>query len=175
MNKRLQALGLLLLTFPVGCSRVASTPKNPTGTTSANQTLERNFGVGISSVALVARGNASPQQFVRMEAEQTNLDFVHQWKPPPHDFDFRTLLNGGGACIGDYDGDGRADVYLTRPAGGNRLYRNLGDFRFASGQMDCVPLKFFRRPGNRLLDCAAKSVSGRSTENSTLEYRNEGQ
>jgi hypothetical protein len=35
-----------------------------------------------------------------------------------------------GVAIGDYDGDGRPDLFLTRPFGGNRLYRNLGDFRF---------------------------------------------
>jgi hypothetical protein len=36
----------------------------------------------------------------------------------------------GGVCAGDYDGDGLADIYVTSPRGGNRLYRNLGDFKF---------------------------------------------
>lgn len=47
----------------------------------------------------------------------------------------------GGACLGDYDGDGLLDIYITHwlfyrqagPAvfeGHNRLYRNLGGFRF---------------------------------------------
>jgi len=133
MSKNLRVIVLLLLVLAAGCSRVESTPKNSAGTTSAVQRLEKKTGVAapqITSVALLAAGNASAKQFVRMQAEQTNIDFVHRWNPPDHDFDFRTLLNGGAACIGDYDGDGRADVYLTRPGGGNRLYRNLGDFRF---------------------------------------------
>jgi hypothetical protein len=36
----------------------------------------------------------------------------------------------GGVCTGDLDNDGLADFYVTTPLGGNRLYRNLGDFRF---------------------------------------------
>jgi hypothetical protein len=32
--------------------------------------------------------------------------------------------------LGDYDGDGLADLYLSRPFGGGKLYRNLGGFRF---------------------------------------------
>src|SRR5688572_25713247 len=36
----------------------------------------------------------------------------------------------GGICTGDFDNDGLTDFYVTSPLGGNRLYRNLGDFRF---------------------------------------------
>lgn len=35
-----------------------------------------------------------------------------------------------GVCIGDYDGDGRADFFVAHPYGAQRLYRNLGAFRF---------------------------------------------
>jgi len=33
-------------------------------------------------------------------------------------------------CTGDFDNDGLTDFYVTSPLGGNRLYRNRGDFRF---------------------------------------------
>lgn len=37
----------------------------------------------------------------------------------------------GGVCIGDFDGDGFADIYLPDPHGvGHALYRNRGDFTF---------------------------------------------
>lgn len=37
---------------------------------------------------------------------------------------------GMGACAGDYDNDGRVDLYITN-AGANALYRNAGEGRFA--------------------------------------------
>ena len=53
----------------------------------------------------------------------------------------------GGACLGDYDNDGRLDVYVgfwfmetggNNPIfpGYNRLYRNLGDFHFQDVTLD---------------------------------------
>jgi hypothetical protein len=36
----------------------------------------------------------------------------------------------GGICTGDFDNDGLTDFYVTSPLGGNRLFRNLDDFRF---------------------------------------------
>ncbi|MDH3733253.1 MAG: FG-GAP-like repeat-containing protein [Gemmatimonadota bacterium] len=38
--------------------------------------------------------------------------------------------NGSGVALGDIDGDGLTDVYLSRLDGANALYRNLGDWRF---------------------------------------------
>ena len=39
-------------------------------------------------------------------------------------------LNGSGVACGDVDGDGWCDVYLCGLANGNRLYRNLGGWKF---------------------------------------------
>ena len=69
--------------------------------------------------------------FESLDAEQTGIDFVHQWAPDnQHKVVLGNAFAGGGVCIGDYDSDGLPDVYLTRPHGGGQLYRNLGDFRF---------------------------------------------
>ena len=38
---------------------------------------------------------------------------------------------GGGAAVGDYNGDGLLDIYVTNSAGSNVLYRNNGDGTFA--------------------------------------------
>src|SRR5437762_12539749 len=43
----------------------------------------------------------------------------------------RHLAQGGGVALGDVDGDGLPDIYLTSNQGSNALFRNLGDFRFA--------------------------------------------
>ena len=37
---------------------------------------------------------------------------------------------GTGVAIADYDGDGRPDVFVTNKCATNRLFRNLGDWRF---------------------------------------------
>jgi hypothetical protein len=39
-------------------------------------------------------------------------------------------LNGSGLACGDVDGDGRCDIYLCGLENGNRLYRNLGGWKF---------------------------------------------
>jgi len=40
------------------------------------------------------------------------------------------LLNGSGVAAGDIDGDGLVDLYFASLAGPNKLYKNLGGFRF---------------------------------------------
>ncbi len=42
----------------------------------------------------------------------------------------RHLAQGGGVALGDVDGDGLPDVYLTSNEGSNALYKNLGDWHF---------------------------------------------
>ena len=42
----------------------------------------------------------------------------------------RILEQGAGVCLGDVDGDARADVFLARTEGANALYRNVGGWRF---------------------------------------------
>jgi hypothetical protein len=77
--------------------------------------------------------------FARVLAEQSGVDFVNKGvirqtnaRGEPINFGTGSAQHtAGGVCIGDFDGDNRQDLFLTRPAGGNRLYRNLGDFRFA--------------------------------------------
>jgi hypothetical protein len=74
-----------------------------------------------------------PFLFAQVPAQQAGVDFVYHWNRTPG---YERLLNssavGGGVAIGDYDGDGLPDICLTRPYGGYRLYRNLGDFHFTN-------------------------------------------
>jgi len=67
--------------------------------------------------------------------------------------------HGQGVAVGDYDGDGRPDLYVTN-AGANRLWRNRGDGSFedvtaAAGAGDTrwsVPATFFDADGDGDLD-----------------------
>ena len=45
-------------------------------------------------------------------------------------FTYRNFYNGGGVGIGDINGDGLPDVYLTANMGPNKLYLNKGNLQF---------------------------------------------
>lgn len=69
--------------------------------------------------------------FHELPSDESGISFRNDWDAPAAFESARTLsFAGGGVAIGDYDGDGRSDIYLSRPFGGGKLYRNLGGFRF---------------------------------------------
>ncbi|MFT6862842.1 MAG: hypothetical protein ACJAVK_001402 [Akkermansiaceae bacterium] len=71
------------------------------------------------------------KRFQEIPATASGVDFSNSWNAP-RDYEKALTLSfgAGGVAVGDFDGDDRPDLYLTRPFGGGRLYRNLGDFKF---------------------------------------------
>jgi hypothetical protein len=69
--------------------------------------------------------------FEQLAGEQTGINYGLDWgNPADHLKEFLFITPVGGICTGDFDGDRLPDVYITSPKGGNRLFRNLGDFKF---------------------------------------------
>jgi hypothetical protein len=127
--QRHQLVVLAAMLTIVGCNRPSSlsTPSIEKQA-SPKWTAVEGRGAGIELRSLNNRSVGGSTLFERIESVQTGIDFVLTWKIL-EGYDIETG-NDGGVCLGDYDGDGLADVFLTRPEGGNRLYRNLGGFRF---------------------------------------------
>ncbi|MBI1193911.1 MAG: RNA-binding protein, partial [Bacteroidetes bacterium] len=70
--------------------------------------------------------------FEALSSEQTGIAFVNSIKEDEkiNYFNYGYIYNGGGVAVGDIDGDGLPDLYFSATMGANKLYRNLGDFRF---------------------------------------------
>jgi len=67
--------------------------------------------------------------FTLLPPEQTGVFFTNEldeWKGESN----RVLFNGSGVAIGDFDNDGLPDIYFCSLQGENRLYKNLGGWKF---------------------------------------------
>ena len=92
-------------------------------------TPEWQSGDGHRSAPLAVPGQGKTG-FRLMTAAETGITFtnsVDEWESAAN----RVLLNGSGVAVGDYDADGRPDIYFCSLNGRNTLYRNLGDWRFS--------------------------------------------
>jgi hypothetical protein len=67
--------------------------------------------------------------FLLMPANQTGITFTNELRTDAL-LANQNLLNGAGLALGDYDGDGRCDIFLCSLSGTSRLYRNLGGWKF---------------------------------------------
>ncbi|MDX1627751.1 MAG: VCBS repeat-containing protein [Fulvivirga sp.] len=70
--------------------------------------------------------------FEKLNPDSTKISFVNKLDESA-DFDvfrYRNYYNGGGVAIGDIDNDGLDDIYFVSNTSSNKLYKNLGDFKF---------------------------------------------
>lgn len=91
------------------------------------------FLIGVFVIALFCPGCGQRyEDWLFVQQEDSGIDFANDLV---HEtgfdvFRYRNYYNGGGVGIGDIDNDGLPDVYLIANRKSNRLYRNLGDFKF---------------------------------------------
>ncbi len=77
---------------------------------------------------------ASLPRFTRLAPEQTGIHFKNAYDDPEmwgrryREFTLGTV--GAGVATGDFDHDGRPDIYAVSKTGPNRLYRQTGDLTF---------------------------------------------
>ncbi|MFH5834338.1 FG-GAP-like repeat-containing protein [Halalkalibaculum sp. DA384] len=67
--------------------------------------------------------------FRKLSSYRTNVNFRNEVREKLIEKN-RFYLNGSGVAVGDIDGDGLSDLYFARLDGPNKLYKNLGNFKF---------------------------------------------
>src|SRR5438093_1431925 len=81
--------------------------------------------------------------FTQLSVTETGIAFTNSLPVREAVLNYN-LLNGSGVAAGDFDGDGWCDLYFCAIHGTNRLYRNLGQWRFedatAGSGVACVNL-----------------------------------
>ncbi|HEY1791293.1 MAG TPA: VCBS repeat-containing protein, partial [Opitutaceae bacterium] len=79
-------------------------------------------------------GPRGPTLFRLMDSGETGIVAENSFADPAMwsglYSEFETGSIGTGVAIGDYDGDGRADVFVVSKTESCRLFRNLGGWKF---------------------------------------------
>ncbi|MCC6282162.1 MAG: VCBS repeat-containing protein [Saprospiraceae bacterium] len=88
----------------------------------------------LSSVMCVTcnKGEKKPALFQLLRKETTGLDFenvLHQ-SGEFNVFNYMYFFNGGGVGAGDFNNDGRTDLYFTSNMGPNKMFLNEGNLKF---------------------------------------------
>jgi len=75
-----------------------------------------------------------PTMFVQLPPEVTGVRTENRFSDPEMKGklyqEFETSSIGTGVAIGDYDGDGRPDIFVVSKTESCHLFRNLGDYKF---------------------------------------------
>ena len=99
------------------------------------QIRDSSAAVATSAAALMLLLNGCAREsplFELMAQDYTGITFANTLTPAEtlNTYVFRNFYNGGGVAIGDLTNDGLADIFLTGNQVSNRLYVNLGNWRF---------------------------------------------
>ena len=97
--------------------------------------IRASADAGLQEAALAPRsGPRTATMFVTLPSERTGIVTENDYSDPGMWADrYQELVYGAtgtGVTIGDYDNDGKPDLFIVSKTGQNRLFRNLGDWKF---------------------------------------------
>ncbi len=104
-----------------------------------NMEKEKVMLYAFSATCFLACVSCSPEKQVQSEkmfslipASESGIFFKNNIVEKPQDFQLELayLYNGGRVGISDFNQDGLQDLYFTSNQSGDKLYQNLGDFKF---------------------------------------------
>ncbi|MBN7811169.1 VCBS repeat-containing protein [Algoriphagus sp. H41] len=86
----------------------------------------------LSGLCLAAFGQEYSSKFEAVSLKKSKVNFKNQLVEDQKNniLRYEYFYNGGGVAIGDLDGDGLDDIFLTGNMTANKLYRNLGGLKF---------------------------------------------
>ena len=81
-------------------------------------------------------------RFTELAPERTGIVTTNRYDDPrmwgSRFREYEVGAIGTGVAVGDYDGDGRPDVFIVSKVESGRLFRNLGDWHFEDGSESSV-------------------------------------
>jgi hypothetical protein len=97
--------------------------------------VHANDSAGLEEVRFTPRsGPRGATMFVTLSPEQTGVVTENSYADPSmwaeHYQEIVYGETGTGVCVGDYDNDGRPDLFVVSKTGQSRLFRNLGNWKF---------------------------------------------